>query len=305
MTQSAPRIFDRDLLTARRDRHATTAAQYDYLQQRVADDIVERLSIVRRSFAEALDLGAGHGVLGRRLKTAGAVGSIVAMEPAPRLLAQCEPPHVLADEEFLPFAPASFDLVVSGLALQWVNDLPGTLAQIRRCLRPDGLLLASLLGGESLRELREAWLVAEAEIEGGASPRVAPFADIRDLGGLLQRAGFALPVVDADVVRVTYPSPLALMRELKAMGLSNALTARRRMLLCRATLARAVEVYEKRHGLANGRIPATFEIITMTAWVPHDSQQKPLRPGSATARLADALGTTERSAGEPAGKKPT
>jgi SAM-dependent methyltransferase len=201
--------------------------------------------------------------------------------------------RVRADEEVLPFRDASLDLIVSGLALQHVNDLPGVLAQARRALKPDGLLLAALLGGSTLNELRSAFLAAEEEIEGGASPRVAPFADVRDLGGLLQRAQLALPVVDADTVTVTYGDPLALMRELRAMGATNVLRARRRAPLRRATLLRAVEIYRERFGLADGRIPATFEILTLTAWAAHASQQRPLQPGSAKARLADALKVPE------------
>ncbi len=220
------------------------------------------------------------------------------MEPAARLLAQCDGPRVQADEEALPFADQSLDLVVSGLALHFVNDLPGTLLQVRRALKPDGLLLAAMLGGTTLTELRTALLAAEEEIEGGASPRVAPFADVRDLGALLQRAEFALPVADAETVTVTYAHPLALMRELRGMGAANALLHRRKAPLRRATLGRALEIYADRFGLANGRIPATFEIMTLTAWAPHESQQKPLQPGSAKVRLADALGTQEQPAGD-------
>ena len=209
--------------------------------------------------------------------------------------------RIVADEEALPFRDGSLDLVVSGLALQFVNDLPGTLHQIRRTLKPDGLMLAALLGGETLKELREAWLIAEDEVSGGASPRVAPFADVRELGGLLQRAGFALPVADADVVHVTYATPLALMREIKAMGGSNVLNARRRVPVSKGLLMRACEVYIDRFGLAGGRVPATFEIITLTGWSPHDSQQKPLQPGSAKVRLSDALGTVQRPTGEKPG----
>ena len=183
---------------------------------------------------------------------------------------------------------------MSALALQLVNDLPGALVQIRRALKPDGLLLAALLGGDTLKELRQAWLVAEAEVMGGVSPRVAPFADVRDLGALLQRAGFALPVVDSETVTVTYPSPLALMREIKAMGASNMLTSRRRVPVTRRLLARASEAYLERFALPGGRVPATFEILTLTAWAPDESQPKPLRPGSARTRLADALGVPER-----------
>jgi NADH dehydrogenase [ubiquinone] 1 alpha subcomplex assembly factor 5 len=294
-------VFDRRLLTKRRNRVAASIARHDFLLQRVADDLAERLGAIKRTFPVVLDLGAHHGLLGRRLRMLPGVELVISADPAERLLAQCDPPRVQADEEALPFADASLDLVVSGLALQFVNDLPGTLVQVRRALRPDGLLLAAMLGGATLHELRTAFLLAEEEVEGGASPRVAPFADVRDLGSLLQRAGFALPVVDADAVTVTYADPLALMHELRAMGATNVLLARRRTPLRRTTLARAVAIYAERFGLANGRVPATFEIMTLTGWAPHESQKKPLRPGSAKVRLADALGTREQSAGDKAG----
>jgi SAM-dependent methyltransferase len=212
------------------------------------------------------------------------------METARPLLLQAPGLRVQADEEALPFRNESLDLVVSALSLQFTNDLPGTLIQIRRALKPDGLFLGALLGGETLTELRQSLLAAEEELEGGASPRVAPFADVRDLGSLLQRAQFALPVTDAESVRVTYAHPLALMRELRAMGASNTLLARRRTPLRRATLVRACEIYVERFGLANGRVPATFEMMTMTGWAPHESQQKPLAPGSAKVSLAQVLG---------------
>lgn len=294
------RIFDRRLLIERRNRVANGAADHDFLLARVADDLVERLSAIKRQFPVALNLGAHHGLIGRRLRRLPGIEMVIDMEPTGRLLAQCAAPRIQADEEALPFAGESLDLVVSGLALHFVNDLPGTLLQVRRALKPDGLLLAAMLGGTTLHELRTALLAAEEEIEGGASPRVAPFADVRDLGALLQRAGFALPVADAETVTVRYADPLALMRELRAMGSANVLLARKKSPLRRATLVRALEIYVDRFGLANGRIPATFEIITLTAWAPHESQQKPLRPGSAKTRLADALGAVEQPAGEPA-----
>jgi SAM-dependent methyltransferase len=209
---------------------------------------------------------------------------------------------VAADEEALPFADGSLDLVVSALALQFVNDLPGALAQIRRTLRPDGLLLAALIGGASLTELRQAFAQAESEIEGGASPRVAPFADVRELGALLQRAGFALPVVDSDRLTVRYDTVFDLMRDLRRMGATNVLHERRRTPLRRATLARTADLYAQRFADPDGRLRASFEIVWLSGWAPHESQQKPLKPGSAKQRLADALGTTERSAGDKAGR---
>ena len=292
-------IFDRRLLVQRRNRAADRIAAHDFLLARVADDLVERLSAVNRHFPTAVSLGAYHGLIGRRLRQLPGIDLVTDVEAAGRLLDLCDGPRLQADEEALPFAEQSVDLVVSGLALHLVNDLPGTLIQVRRALRPDGLLLAALLGGASLTELRAAFLIAEEELEGGASPRVAPFADVRDLGGLLQRAGLALPVADSDTVTVTYRDPLALMLDLRAMGATNALAERSRRPLRRATLARAVEVYRERFGLPDGRVPATFEIVTLTGWAPDPSQPKPLRPGSATTRLADVLGKGEGMGSDP------
>lgn len=293
-----PHIFDRQLLRRRRERAAAGAAAHDFLLDAVAADLIERLGVIRRTFPVVLNLGAHHGLLGRRLRALPGVELVIDADASPALLAQCDGPRVRADEEALAVKEGAFDLVASALALQFVNDLPGTLIQARRALKPDGLLLAALLGGATLMELRTSLAVAEDEVEGGASPRVAPFADVRDLGALLQRAQFALPVVDAHTLTATYADPLALMHDLRAMGASNVLNARRRTPLRRATLARALEVYRARFGLANGRVPATFEIITLTGWAPHASQQQPLRPGSARMRLAEALGTREQPAGD-------
>jgi SAM-dependent methyltransferase len=233
----------------------------------------------------------------RALAASGKVGFVVrtAEQAGDHVLA------VVADEEALPFGDGALDLVVSGLALQFVNDLPGTLIQVRRALRPDGLLLAALAGGDTLTELRQAFAAAEAEIEEGISPRIAPFTDVRELGALLQRAGFALPVTDVDRVTVRYASPLALMHDLRRMGATNALIERSRRPLKRATLRRMIEIYAERFADRDGRIRATFEIVWLSGWAPHPSQQKPLAPGSARQRLADALGTTEISAGDKAG----
>jgi SAM-dependent methyltransferase len=297
---ATPEIFDRRLLTRRRDRAAARAARADFLLDRTAADLVGRLSLIKRQFPIAVNLGAHHGLLGSRLRRLAGIRMVIDTDPAPAMLALCEGPCVLADEELLPFRDGSLDLVASALALHLLNDLPGTLAQIRRALKPDGLLLAAMLGGETLTELRQSFLAAEAEVEGGASPRVAPFTEVRDLGALLQRAGFALPVTDAEVIRVGYASPLALMREIKAMGTSNMLAARRKSPMRRATLARACEIYAEQFGRGDGRVTATFEVLTMTGWAPHENQQRPLQPGSARARLADALGVEERPAGEKA-----
>lgn len=293
MTAPEP-LFDTALLTARRNRVSKSAAAHDFLLQRAAEDISERLSIVRRAFPMALDLGSHHGVTGRAILGLPNVETLVSLDPAAQMLAQASGFRVEAALDALPFSDGSLDLVVSCLALHLVDDLPGALAQVRRALKPDGLFLAALLGGRTLWELREAWLAAEAEVLGGASPRVAPFADVRDLGGLLQRAGFALPVADSDTVTVTYETPLALMREVKAMGASNMLAGRSRVPVTRGLLLRAAEIYAERFALANGRVTATFEILTLTAWAPHESQQQPLKPGSAKARLSDALGVPER-----------
>jgi NADH dehydrogenase [ubiquinone] 1 alpha subcomplex assembly factor 5 len=290
-------IFDRKLLTRRRNRVAAQAAGHAFLLTRVADDFADRLAITKRRFALALNLGAHHGVVGRRLMAVPGIDCVIDTDPAAHLLAQCSGHRVQADEEVLPFRDQSLDLVVSGLSLQLVNDLPGVLIQIRRALKPDGLLLAAVLGGNSLHELRHALLTAEEELEGGASPRVAPFADVRDLGGLLQRARFALPVTDAQALTVSYGDPLAVMRDLRAMGATNVLRARRRIPLRRTTLMRALQIYKERFGLANGRVSATYELVTMTGWAPHESQQQALQPGSATMRLADALGTSQSAQG--------
>ena len=284
------------LLRARR-RRAQALGPVTFLLDRVASDLAERLDAVLREFPLAVDLGTPADALRRALADKTSIGALVAADtrrPAQGLA-------VVADEEMLPFRDSSLDLVVSALALQFVNDLPGTLIQIRRALKPDGLLIAALLGGETLTELRQAFAAAEAEVEGGASPHVAPFADVRELGALLQRAGFALPVTDVDRLTVRYASPFALMADLRRMGATNALAERRRTPLRRATLQRMAEIYAQRFADPDGKIRATFEVIWLSGWAPHESQQKPLRPGSAEVRLADVLGTREIGTGEKAG----
>ena len=294
---TSPELFDRKMLARQRDRAAARIVAHDFLLQRATDDIVERLRGIQRDFPVAVNLGAHHGVMSRALAALPSVGTVISVEESAGLLRQCPDPRVRADMEMLPFGGERLDLVVSALALQFANDLPGTLVQIRRALKPDGLFLAALFGGATLQELRAALMTAETEITGGAAPRVAPMADVRDFGGLLQRAGFNLPVSDTDIVQVSYATPFALMDELRGMGAANVLRERSSRPLRRDVLMRAAEIYAGHYGTEDGRVTATFEIITLTGWAPHESQQKPLRPGSAQARLADALGTEERSGG--------
>ena len=292
MTES-PIIFDRLLQRRRRSRAAALSA--NFLLDHVAGELADRLSVVLRRFNVGVDLGTPGDAVRRSLRRLGA-GMIVGADVIAR-----GKPFVVADEEALPFRDSSLDFVVSGLALHFANDLPGVLAQIRRALKPDGLFLAAILGGETLTELRQAFAEAESEIEDGASPRVAPFADLRQLGALLQRAGFALPVTDVERVTVRYSSVFDLMHDLRRMGAANTLVARRRVPLRRTTLMQMADVYARRFADADGRIRTTFDIVWLSGWAPHPNQQQPLRPGSAKARLADALGTREISAGEKAG----
>ena len=297
---SVPRIFDRSLLARHRVRAMQTDSIPDFLLERATDDLIDRLSVIKRTFPKVLNLGAAPGTLSRALRLVDGVELIVGTDLSSIGIDNHCDLGIVADEEALPFCDESFDLVISGLSLQYVNDLPGALAQIRRVLKPDGLFLATIAGGETLTELRQATLQAESDHYGGVSLRVAPFTDVRDLGGLLQRAGFALPVADADTVTVTYATALDLMRELKAMAASNVLIERRRVPMTQGLLLHIAEVYGQRFSERDGRIRATFELLTMTGWAPHESQQQPLRPGSAATRLADALGTNEVSVGDQA-----
>ena len=300
--QGSPRIFDRALLRARRERAARTEPA-EFLLEAVARELVERLAAVNRRFGLALDLGCHTGLLADALLATGQVDAVLRADVSFALLAAQPGLRVAADEEALPFRDGAFDLVVSALSLQFVNDLPGTLVQIRRALRPDGLFLAAMLGYGTLQELKEALAQAEAEVAGGASPRVAPFADVRDAGALLQRAGLALPVADQDLVTVRYDNALALMADLRAMGATNVLVERSRRPLRRAVLLRAAEIYGARFADPDGRLRASFQVISLAGWAPHESQQQPLRPGSAQVRLADALGTKETGLGVKAGRR--
>jgi SAM-dependent methyltransferase len=276
---AAPKLFDRALLRARQNR-ARRGGPATFLLDRVTEDIEERLHAVLREFADVAEIWTPGTVL--RTPSRDRFKSVTQISPDD------------SERETLPFQPQSLDLVVSGLAFQFVNDLPGVLAQIRRALRPDGLLLAAMIGGDTLTELRQSFAAAEAECEGGVSPRVAPFADLRDVGALLQRAGFALPVTDVDRIVARYDNTFALMADLRRMGATNILVERRRTPTRRATMLRMAQIYGERFADADGRIRATFDVIWLSGWAPHESQQQPLQPGSAKASLADAVRKRKR-----------
>ena len=293
---SIPRLFDNAAQRRNRARAATGFAGFDFLKREAAVRMADRLAVIRRDFPLCLDFGCHDGGLTREIVKTGKIGRVIQADPAPAFaaIANAEGPALAVDYDRLPFATGSFDAVFSCLLLHWVDDLPGVMAQIGRLLKPDGLCLVSLLGGTTLGELRASLLEAEQELAGGASPRTAPMADIRDVGGLLGRAGLALPVADADRLTITYPDMFRLMADLRGMGEQNALLGRSRTPGQRRLFLRAAEIYHDRFAGPDGRIPASFEIITLTGWAPHESQQTALRPGSAAHRLADTLGTTER-----------
>jgi SAM-dependent methyltransferase len=291
-----PHLFDRALHRKRLDRAARGFSAADFLQRRAAADLAERLETIMRDFPLAVDLSARNGAFRDALAgsdAAARVGLLVEADLSSAMLAGRAGSRIALDEERLPFAAESLDLMVSTLGLHWTNDVVGALIQIRRALKPDGLFLGAFLGGATLTELRQALTEAEDELWGGAGSRVSPFADSRDAAGLLQRAGFALPVADVDRVSVSYEHPLRLLADLRQMGETNVLADRHPRALTRGLLARASEIYAERFAGPDGRVAATFEIVTLTGWAPHESQQQPLAPGSAQMRLADALGTVE------------
>lgn len=283
-------IFDRTLLSERKRRAGSGAAE-SFLLERATEELFERLATITRNFERTALIETGNEeALTAKLVASGKTGAV------DRFAIEDEIERIAAE-------PARYDLAISLLSFQWLNDLPGVLAQIKRILKPDGLLLAAMIGGDTLTELRDALASAESEVEGGISPRVSPFVEVRVLGGLLQRAGLALPVTDVDRFTVRYANALELMRDLRRMGAANALRERSRKPFRRATLLRAAEIYRERYADADGRVRATFEILWLSGWAPHESQQQPLRPGSAKARLADALRAIEIPAGEKTGVK--
>jgi SAM-dependent methyltransferase len=282
-------VFDRRVVRMHRDRAAAQFFQHDFLLQDVGERLLDRLNDIKRRFPLALDLGCHAGQLASRLNGRGGIKTLIHCDLSLHMAKIAPSPRLVADEEALPFAEGCFDLVLSLLSLHWVNDLPGCLAQVRRTLKPDGLFLAALLGGQTLKELRHALAEAEIAVEGGLSPRIAPFADVRDAGDLMQRAGFALPVVDTETITVTYDSVFSLLGDLRGMGETNAVIERRKSFSRRQTLHDAASRYHRLFADDAGRISATFQVIYLTGWSPDDSQPKPLARGSATVRLAEAL----------------
>lgn len=286
-----PALFDRALHRRRLDRAAGGYGGADFLKRRVAEEAADRLSAILRDFPVSVELSSRTGLLREALAATpqARVGLLVEADLSPAMLAGRDGPRLVADEERLPFADESVNLIVSTLGLHWTNDLVGALIQIRRALKPDGLFLGAFFGGQTLTELRQSLLQAEVEVTGGAGPRVSPFADALDAAGLMQRAGFALPVTDTDVVTVRYAHPFRLLQDLRAMGETAALTERHPRALSRRVLERAFAIYAERFSGPDGKVAATFEIVWASGWAPHESQQKPLKPGSAKMRLADAL----------------
>jgi len=288
-TSDAMTVFDRKAVRLHRDRSARNFGEFDFLFRHVGAALADRLQDITRDFPRVLDLGGRDGFFSELIVGHNGIENVFRCDLSEAFMRDGVGLRVVADEEFIPFAPESFDLVISCLDLHWVNDLPGTLVQLRQVLKPDGLFLAAMFGGNTLAELRASLLAAETEITGGAGPRVSPFADVRDAGDLLVRAGFALPVADSFDVTVSYADPLKLMRDLRGMGESNAVRARQRGFTRRDVLARAAAHYQDRHADADGRVPATFEVIMLTAWAPHAAQPKPLARGSGQISLADVL----------------
>ncbi|WP_259781309.1 methyltransferase domain-containing protein [Aestuariispira ectoiniformans] len=293
-------VFDRKLLAQRKERAHRMGGDSDFLFREVADRLADRLLDVTRAFPLALDLGGHAGVVAQELQGRGGVETLIQanLSHGGARLAGAHGPSLVCDEEWLPLKEGIFDLVISNLSLHWTNDLPGALIQVCRALRPDGLFQGAILGGETLRELRDCLMQAELDISGGVSPRVSPFADVRDLGGLMQRAGFSLPVVDSEAITVTYENMFRLIADLRGMGETNAVLERSKAIPPRQLFMRAAELYQQNYSNEDGRIEATFHIFYLHGWAPDASQPKPLRPGSATGSLAEALGGQEFAAGE-------
>ena len=287
----APEIFDNDQIVRNRNRAAHQFASVDFLKQIAVERLLDRLDLMRRDFGTVIDVGAQGGYVARALRDHQKVDKVISLDPSPLFVQQASAYGESNDMsvEALPSALRKADAIVSLLYLHQVNDLPGLMKQMAGQLNPDGLFFAVLFGGRSLQELKAAISAAEEEIYGGISPHVAPMADIRDVGGLLGRAGLALPVADSELLTVTYSSALRLMQELRLMGEGNSLIGRRQSFTRREVFLRAAAIYQERYGQEDGQIPASFELLYLTAWSPDKSQQKPLRPGSAKVSLKDVF----------------
>ena len=292
---SAMQVFDRSVLRQRRNRAADEFADFDFLYQAVGDNLIDRLDTIRKELPVIADLGAGTSTLGKVLKHRKGTQTVINLDMSPAMAARARGLGVVADEDLLPFKLHSLDCVVANLSLHWVNDLPGALAQIRMALKPDGVFLAAVMGGDSLHELRQSLQDAELAVRGGVSPRVSPLIDMHDMSALLQRAGFALPVVDHDAIVVDYASPFRLMHDLRGMAATNVTLHRDRAPVPKRMMMEAARIYADKFPAEDeeGGVTATFDVIYVIGWAPAASQPQPLRPGSATARLADALGVDE------------
>lgn len=288
-------VFDRDLLRQRRDRAAGDFADFDFLHAAVGEQLLDRLDTVRKELPLILDLGAGTSTLTAPLRQRRGTERVINLDMSARMARRVRGSTVVADEDLLPFAPHSLDAVIANLSLHWVNDLPGALAQIRQALKPDGVFIAAVMGGETLNELRDSLMDAETAVRGGVSPRVSPLIDMADMSALLQRAGFALPVVDRDTIVVDYASPFRLMHDLRGMGATNVSLNRDRRPVPRTMMLEVARIYSEKFPAESeeGGVSATFDVIYMIGWAPAASQPQPLKPGSATVRLADALGSAE------------
>lgn len=303
MTDGA--VFDRAVVRAHRDR-AARSGKAEFLYEQAAADLIERLTAINRTFERVLIVGSRRGQMANLLRQSGHRGTIFQGDVSPAMAelsrdARSDAPVFVFDEELVSIADHELDLILCPLTLHWLNDLPGGLVQLSRTLKPDGLFLASLFGGQTLNDLRETMLEVELELVGGASQRISPVLDLRDAAGLMQRAGFALPVADTEILDVTYESAAGLLGDLRAMGETSALLRRDRRAPPRAFWPMVIDRYDRRFAGPDGRVGAKFEVITLTGWRPHESQQKALRPGSARSSLADRLGTVEHGAGEKPG----
>lgn len=295
MTVKIPQLIDTIAHRRNRDRAASGFGDVNFLKQAAADRLADRLDIVRRHFPLVLDIGSHHGEMAKAAIASGKVDRVICADPSSGMASHTagDMPSCVVDYDNINFCDGAFDAITSAFSMHWVNDLPGMLSRMRRWLKPDGLLLLSMAGGVSFGGLRSCLAEAESQTAGGLSPRVLPMADIRDLGGLLGRAGFGLPVADSDTLTISWSDLFHMMRELRQMGESNALLGRATHMTRRDTMMKAATLYKDRFSTEDQRVTAEIELITLTAWAPSPDQQKPLKPGSADVNLADFLNANQ------------